>query len=132
MVRRFIIHLLLCVELDECMTELSTVIADFPGSTSVCGVYGECSDELNSFTCTCGDRYNGDLCRDGMHSAFVLKYRLMLIIDIHLVINCDSNPCNTSNIVECLDTDTFDCICQPGFTGPLCDISTLLRVIILY
>nr|APZ81095.1 Delta [Oopsacas minuta] len=91
-------------ELDECVTELSAVILEYPGSSSVCGVYGECFDLLAGFDCICNDRYTGDLCRD--------------------VITCADNPCNASNIVECLDgvTDTYECLCLPGFTGPQCEI----------
>ena len=37
---------------------------------------------------------------------------------------CNTNPCNASNIVECVNgvTDTYECVCLPGFTGPQCEI----------
>ena len=55
------------IEIDEC--------------TSTPCIHGECNNELNMYSCTCDDGYDGDTCENGIY-----KHILYIIININCII----------------------------------------------
>ncbi|CAC5354905.1 unnamed protein product [Mytilus coruscus] len=66
---------------------------------------GNCTDELNGFSCQCFYGFYGDNCENNID-------------------DCDDNACDNNG--TCIDgAASYDCDCQPGFTGQLCEIKTV-------
>lgn len=65
---------------------------------------GNCTDELNGFSCQCFYGFYGDNCENNID-------------------DCDDNACDNNG--TCIDgAASYDCDCPPGFTGKLCEIKT--------
>lgn len=68
--------------------------------SSPCQHGGNCTHGINSYNCSCPERYSGTNC------------------EIDLVDDCKpTNPCfNNATCVD--DINKFNCTCVPGYEGP--------------
>ena len=84
-----------CSEIDEC----AAASAPF-GVTSVCN-YGNCTDEIANYSCTCLPGFTDFDCSREINE-------------------CASNPCVGG---QCVDgVNGYTCVCDEGYTGVACDV----------
>ncbi|XP_069963928.1 protein crumbs isoform X3 [Bactrocera oleae] len=80
-----------------------------------CGAHGTCIDEINDYTCDCDANYGGKNCSVPL-------------------IGCLSAPCqNGGNCKPYLVNETehlFNCTCQHGFQGDICEKTTTISMVV--
>ncbi|XP_023158448.1 protein crumbs isoform X2 [Ceratitis capitata] len=80
-----------------------------------CGAHGTCIDEINDYTCDCDANYGGKNCSVPL-------------------IGCSSAPCqNGGNCKPYLVNETehlFNCTCQHGFQGDICEKTTTISMVV--
>ncbi|XP_052237854.1 sushi, von Willebrand factor type A, EGF and pentraxin domain-containing protein 1-like [Dreissena polymorpha] len=90
-------------DLDGSFINLPSVCDDFNNCVSSPCLNGNCTDELNSFTCHCDAGFTGQQCE--------------VNID-----DCSANVC--MNNATCVDgVNSYSCACSSAFTGRFCEIA---------
>ncbi|XP_052228764.1 uncharacterized protein LOC127842990 isoform X2 [Dreissena polymorpha] len=90
-------------DLDGSFIDSPSVCDDFNNCVSSPCLNGNCTDELNAFTCHCHAGFTGQQCE----------------VDID---DCSANVC--MNNASCMDEVTsYSCACSSAFTGRFCEIA---------
>ncbi len=77
-------------------------------STVDCSNNGSCTSGRDSFTCSCEGGFTGEDCSISTESDDP----------------CGGNPCRHGSTCTRLSTgEGFNCVCSPGFNGPLCEVN---------
>ena len=76
-------------------------------------VHGNCSNNIDNFTCECTPGYTGVNCENDLDE-------------------CESSPCNDNGWNHCInDINKYKCICAAGYSGENCEGKLTLRLILL-
>lgn len=98
---------------------------------------GSCVDMLDGFQCNCKPGFVGmfqfNVCLLSCHTCIFIFYSLKCFSLVGIqceaeIDECLSDPCSPEGTEKCLDLDNkFKCVCHPGFTGELCEVSLYLK-----
>ena len=88
--------------------------------------YGNCTDLVNNYSCSCIPGYTGRNCSKSKLIKKILLNNFNFDCTFCLDINeCESNPCDYGNCTDLVNN--YSCSCIPGYTDRNCSEGKLVK-----